>query len=368
MASTRCDEAHTTKAAFQGAAEQVRELRRDLVAAERERSTAEVAADPAPRSADKLKARQAYQEAQRQAADAEALSEASAIWAHAVDRINRSALIAGRELSKTRARVSQLQQRLRDAERAEQQARLRAETAEADCLDARVRLAGCEEQAQVTAGANVTDTTEPNSPNPGHAALISADGSREPLVIESMVSGDRRALELAADRIAEHTGLEPAQARLQLQELVDAIVAVASSEGFLVFDTDHSLWSALTFEESKDVIGALARLGFLFEPSEGWHAGRAPSPLDLSMALAYAGLDARNMRGLPSAEVLRELPRSISVDARALLGARAPDLTVDHVVQLLERRAAQLEALWDEWGQVRPILLSPRRELGSLSG
>jgi hypothetical protein len=74
------------------------------------------------------------------------------------------------------------------------------------------------------------------------------------------------------------------------------------------------------------------------------------------------------MRDLPGADALKELPRSISVDARGFLAARAPDLTVDHVVQALDRRAAQLEPLWNEWGQVRPILLSERRSLGSLPG
>ena len=39
---------------------------------------------------------------------------------------------------------------------------------------------------------------------------------------------------------------------------------------------------------TSDVIAALDRLGFVFEPDEGWHAGRAPAPSDLAMALAYA--------------------------------------------------------------------------------
>jgi hypothetical protein len=33
------------------------------------------------------------------------------------------------------------------------------------------------------------------------------------------------------------------------------------------------------------------------------------------------------------------------------------------MVRVLERRAVQLEPLWDAWGQVRPILLSDRRSL-----
>ncbi len=366
--ASRCDEAHQTKTAYEVMVRHVRDLRRDLVAAQHQQSTAEAAAEPGSRRAEKAKARETYEGARRAADDPEALASVTAAWAQTVDRINRAAMIAQRELSKARARVSQLQALVREAERAEQQTRMRAETSEADCLEARVRLASCEEGDGVPADAAAADVSEPRADTAAQAVVISTNASRAPLVIESMVSGDGRALELAADQIAEHTGLAPAQARLQLQELVDAIVSVASAEGFLVFDTAHRFWSALSFEESRDVVSALARLGFQFEPSQGWHAGRSPSTLDLSMALAYAGLDPRNMRDLPSAEELRLLPQSISVDARALLAAQAPDLTVDHVVHLLERRAAQLEPLWDAWGQVRPILLSPRHELGSLTG
>ena len=61
-------------------------------------------------------------------------------------------------------------------------------------------------------------------------------------------------------------------------------------------------------------------------------------------------------------------PASIGVDARAFLAAHAPELTVDNVVRALGRRAAQLEPLWNEWGQVRPTLLSDRHSLGSVPG
>lgn len=366
--AVRCEDAHLAEAAFGTAAAHVRGIRRDVVAAQHTLADAEGAANPDLRAAEKAAARQSYEHARREADDAAVLADATATWAQALDRINRNAMLAQRELGRARSQVDLLQQSLREAEQAEQAARMQAETADSDCLDARVLLASCEEQGQTPAETPTPDVFDPHAATGGHAVAITATGKQEPLVIESMVSGDRRALELAAGQVAEHTGLAPAQARLQLQELVDAITSVASTEGFLLFDTRHPFWAALSFEESRDVIAALARLGFQFEPSEGWHAGRAPAPLDLSMALAYAGLDPRNMRDLPSAEALALLPQSISVDGRALLATQAPDLTVDHVVHLLGRRAAQLEPLWDQWGQIRPILLSPRRDLGSLPG
>ncbi len=364
----RCGEAHAARTTHEAAVERMRELKRDQVAAQHRLDDAHAAADPALRAAEKAAARDAYQLA-RLAAHAEDEERAAmAAWARALDDINRAGRLAQREVSKAKAAVSTIEEALHKVQRDEGALRLRADQAEAACMDARVRLASCEEGAQAAEEAGPATVFEPHAGTGGHAVAISQTSAGAPLVIEAMVSGDRVALELAARRISEHTGLSPAEAQLQLQELVDAIVTSAAADGYLIFDTSHRFWSGLSFEEARDVVAALARLGFIFEPSEGWHAGRAPAPSDLSMALAYAGLDPRNMRDLPSTEDLAQLPRSIGVDARAFLAARAPDLTVDHLARILDRRSDQLEPLWDEWGQVRPILLSDRHSLGSLPG
>jgi hypothetical protein len=361
-----CDQARQAIAARDATIEHIRDLKRDLTAAQHKRAEAEAAAAPELRSADKERARERYEQARQLASDDAALAEATATWAQAIDRINRAGRLADRAVSAARRSVQQLEEALRQAERDEQTARLRADQAEAACLDARVRLATCEEQ--VRAEPRPATAFEPHAATGGHAVAIGRSERVEPLAIESMVSGDRLALELAATRIAELSGLPEAQSQLRLQELVDAILDAAASDGFLDFDPDHRFWATLTFEEARDVVGALERLGFRFEAAEGWHAGRAPAPMDLSMALAYAGLDARNMRDLPTAEELRELPRSIRVDARGFLATHAPTLSVDSIVQALGRRAAALEPLWNQWGQVRPVLLSPRRALGTSTG
>ena len=366
--ASSCDEAHRALATHEAAKRHTRDLRRDLVAAQHKQAEALVAADPRTRSEEKALARAEYQRA-REAAETDAqLSEATADWARALDHVNRTGRLAARAVTKANEVVGRLEAALREAERDEQTARIRAEQAEAACLDARVRLASCEEESQAPEPGEPATALKPHAGTGGHATAISETRVGGPLVIESMVSGDRRALELAAAAIADHVGVTPAEAQLQLSELVDAIVSAASEDGHLVFDTRHSFWSGLSFEEARDVIAALARLGFTLEPAEGWHSGRAPSPADLSMALAYAGLDPRNMRDLPTVDDLLVLPQSIGVDARAFLAARAPELTVDTMVHILGRRATQLEPLWDEWGQVRPILLSDRHALGSVPG
>lgn len=350
-----CADAHAAQTAALAAGERLRDLRRDLVAAQHRQEEAEGAAAPALRSAEKARARQVYEEARRNATTDAERTEATATWARTVDTINRAGRTARRAVDSTRSTVQGLEEAVREAVRTEQTERIRAESAEAACLDARVSLAACEEG---TAAGDVGDSSDvPAASAANHAASISeADGPR-PLVIVAMVSGDRQAVELAASEVSEHAGLTRAEATLQLQELVDAIVSAAAAEGFLVFDGSHHFWAHLSFEESRDVVSALARLGFTVEPSEGWHANRSPGAADLSMALAYAGLDPRNMRDLPTVDELRALPDSIGVDARAFLARQAPDLAVDQVVRILGRRADPLEPLWDAWGQVRPILL-----------
>jgi hypothetical protein len=362
-----CAAAHDAKEAHERAGERSRGLRREVTAAQRAREEATQTADPALRSAQKAAARDTYRLA-LVPADADGVREATAVYAKTLDRVNREANLARRAVHEATRRLEQTESAAKEAEREEQAARLRADQAEAACLDARVRLAACEEGATSGPESEHATVFEPHAATGGHAVGITAHPAGPPLVIESLISGDRVALELAAARMAEHTGLTPAESQLQLQELVAAIVSAAAHDGFLAFDPDHHFWSELSFEEARDVIAALDRLGFVFEPDEGWHAGRAPAPPDLAMALAYAGLDSRHMRDLPTADELLALPASIGVDARAFLAARAPQLTVDNVVRALDRRAAALEGLWDEWGQVRPILLSDRHSLGSVPG
>ncbi len=365
----RCREAHEARAAHEAAVVRLRELRRDLVAAEHRRTEAVAAADPRLRSAEKAAARDRYQLARRSSSDDDVLREATAAWARSVDQINRAGRLAQRAARAAQANLTALERAVVAAEAAERQARMGAEGAEAGCLDARVDLAACEEAGTVEVAADAAAASgDPDAATDAHAVRIGDAEQGPPLVMESMVSGDRRALELAASEVAAHTGSTPAEAQLQLQELVGAIVSAAAEAGFLTFDPAHPFWAYLEFEEAHDVIAALARLGFQFEPSEGWHAGRAPAPSDLSMALAYAGLDARSMRDVPSAEDLRLLPRSIGVDARAFLVAQAPGLTVEQLVGALGRRAEPLELLWNEWGQVRPVLLADRHDLGSVPG
>lgn len=367
--ATSCDAAGRARREHLAISEQLRESRRRSAAAERDQAMAVAAADPQLRREEKLRAREIYEHARANATTEAARTEAVADWLRALDRVNRSASLARRAVRKANVRSKLAEDDLHVAERKELAARVAAEAREAECLDARVRLAACEEQLQrAPASVPLASPFAPHAATGGHAVAIPHLPRTEPLVVEAMVAGDRRALELAAAAVAAQAGLSPAKALLQLQEFVDAVTSLASLEGYLRFDTQHRFWSHLSLEEAGDVVAALARQGFQFVPAEGWHAGRSPTPSDLSRALAYAGLDARSMRDLPTADELRRLPDSISVDARSFLAQVAPELAIDQLVNALGRRAKPLESLWDVWGQVRPILLSDRHSLGTMHG
>jgi hypothetical protein len=320
------------------------------------------AAHPTIRQAEKAEARDAYQSALDAATTDAARMEAAAAWAETIDRINRQGRLSARALTKARGRLAAAEAELQAAQRTEQTLRFRAEAAQAACLEGRVRMAACEERLGEPAPERDAGS-EPAQPAPAHVGRLGEVGGAQPLVIEAILAGDARAIEDVSVIIAERAVLSPAEVRLQLRELLDAIVMVAAEEGYLVFDDRYPLWAQLTLQESRDVVRALARLGFRLEPREGWHAGRAPSHADLTMALGYAGLDTRNLRALPSGPDLASMPASIGVDTRACLAARAPELAVDQLVRLLGDRSSALEPLWDAWGQVRHLLFSERRRL-----
>ncbi len=339
-----CAEARAAEARHAAAEEQLRTLRRDLLEARREQTEVREVADPALRTAEKEAARDAFRLARIGASDEEARRELLGQYAGALSRVNRGTLRARRALQRVAARLDHLEAALHEAERAERAERSRAQQAQGRCLEARVRLA---------AGVMPPTGAVPLAP-------VEAGGG---LVIESLLAGDEAVLASAAARLAGTAGREEQAWRLGLRALVGAIMRAAAEAGHLVPDQGHRFWSTLSAEESRDVIGAFGRLGFSLEPTGGWAGGRIPTPSDLGLALAYAGLDARNLRDLPSPADLRDLPASVAVDGRAFLAARAPDLTLERVVAALGGGTPELEPLWDEWGAVLAVLLAAPREL-----
>jgi hypothetical protein len=79
---------------------------------------------------------------------------------------------------------------------------------------------------------------------------------------------------------------------------------------------------------------------------------------DLSLAVGYAGIDPARIRRWPNEAELAELFRDVRVAADEYVASAAGGLTLGELVTLLGRRADALTDLWNDWGSVRPVLLS----------
>jgi hypothetical protein len=180
-----------------------------------------------------------------------------------------------------------------------------------------------------------------------------------PLLAELLFEGDRAVMSWLANEMAELGSRPPSHYLLQLQELLDAVELAAADRQYLVFDARHPMWGQFSQTECRIIAGALSDLGFRKDPRDGWRDGRVPAANDLAIALAYAGFDARRVRAMPTTtQSCRDLASGISLSPLELVRDLAPELTIRELVEVLGRRADALDDLWDDWGRLRPLLLT----------
>jgi len=244
-------------------------------------------------------------------------------------------------------------------------ARIAAETAEAVCLAAREAVATCEQSEADGNAASRSPTIPSEDPPPpdegerpaaelGGAALGGAGTPR----IFRLLRGDRAAM---ADVVAEMGSDDPEDGRrwqLALTALVEAILADSIEASALEFPAEHPFWGLVTRTQGREVAGALASLGYRFDGLGGWVDDRIPTQRDLSLALAYAGLDP--MRPFPSEGEMGDLWREVTVAADEHLAGAAADLILGELVTMLGKRADPLTELWNRWGRLRALLLDER--------
>jgi hypothetical protein len=380
-AEIRCTDSEKARAAHMSATNAARESRRRLGSARAALDGAERDAEPRRRAEAKQRLQDAYLGARAVATSDQQRRAALAGWAREVDGLNRETRRAQSLLAGLRGQVVAAEAEVTRAESAELAARVRAEAAAAACLEARVRLASCEEAAAAGVpgaragapgpGAMLPERGDaPAGPQPPSGNATSPRGPAPrppgapprqagPLVIEALLHRDRGVLAGTADALAEHTGRSVAESAMRLQELVEAIFLTATERGYVSVDPRHPLWARLSSDEARDVLRALGDLGFHVHPADGWRGGRVPVAAEVAMALAYAGIDGRGWRHPLGPGELRSLPDGVRLDADALLRSEAPDLALDRLVTLLGPHAEALGPLWEDWSQVRPILLWP---------
>ncbi|HEY4190223.1 MAG TPA: hypothetical protein VGM28_07370, partial [Candidatus Limnocylindrales bacterium] len=138
-----------------------------------------------------------------------------------------------------------------------------------------------------------------------------------------------------------------------------AVTARAIEDGYLDMPDDDTFWSMFPPRESREIVAALSALGFRFDGAGGFADERVPAQRDLSLAVGYAGLDRMRIRNWPREQELAELYRNADVAADEWLAHNAGDLTLGEMVDALGPRAGNLADVWNAWGRVRPLLLSP---------
>jgi hypothetical protein len=185
-------------------------------------------------------------------------------------------------------------------------------------------------------------------------------GSRagEEAVIIKLLRGDREAL----GRLVAQLGGDDADERRRWQKeiggLLEAVVARSMEASAFDFPTEHPFWGPFTRSQCRDIVAALASLGYKHDGFGSWADDRMPSQRDLSLAVGYAGLDPMRIRHWPSEAEMADLLREVTVAADEYLWEAAGTLTLGELVSLLGRRADALTELWNEWGLVRPLLLA----------
>jgi hypothetical protein len=379
VADERCAVATRARDGARRAAEAHRTAQRDYDDNVGHAETAASVADPRSVRTAKEAAQHAFRAARAGAATRDAIETAARDWLTEINRINLATRESVASAERHRVAAAELAPSLERLAVEADAARISAESAEEACVAAREAVATCEEAAAAAAAAAVIRNARPSvaersgQTEPGTeiaAANAAADsdgfedddamGSRagEDAAIIRLLRGDREIM----PRIVAHLGGddpdEQRRWRLLLTGLVEALVARSIEAASFDFPADHSFWGPFTRAQSRDIAAALASLGYRHDGFGGWADERVPSQRDLSLAVGYAGLDPMRTRHWPTESEMVELLRDVTVAADEYIWEAAGSLTLGELVSLLGRRADGLTDLWNDWGSVRPLLLS----------
>jgi soluble cytochrome b562 len=246
-------------------------------------------------------------------------------------------------------------------------ARISADGADEACRVAREELARCEEHVAATTPAQAPEAPHPfagiwptqqdltpfRSPKDAPEDTIA-----EQSAILRVVRGDRAARDRVVTAIAGSDLAAVADWQIRITALADAIVARAIEAGFLILPEDHAFWGLFSDRERREIVEALALLGFHYDGLGGFADDRVPAARDLSLAVGYAGLDRMRIRTWPREDDIRALYSEAEVAADEWLVWVAGDLELGPLMDALGTRAAGLSAIWDAWGRVRPALVA----------
>jgi hypothetical protein len=320
-------------------------------------------ADPRAVRSAKEAAQAAFRQARSGVRTRDDVEAAARDWLSEINRINQVTREAQAAAEKHRRAAGEIAATLERLTVEADAARISAEAADEACVAAREAVAACQEAAALAAAGGAAAVAEPpplDALETDREPVVTPMGSRagEDAAIIRLLRGDRETM----TQIAARLGGDDADARRRWQtllgDLLEALIARAIESSAFAFPNQHYFWGMFTRSQNRDVMEALASLGFRHDGFGGWADDRVPSQRDLSLAVGYAGLDPMRIRHWPKESEMPDLLREVAVAADEYVWEAAGGLTLGELVSLLGRRADGLAELWNEWGTVRPLLLS----------
>ena len=358
---SRCAEAERLEQAAIAHQQRLREARRQLHEVSTLREADSKVRDRRQLDEAKNVARKAYHAALMTADSAGQVQEAAQGWLREIDRLNRQVDLADRRAEDVVRRATELERAMPGIELAADAARITAEGAQVACLEARRALAACEEEAQrrIQPPIDAAQPTTTFEEGTADQAVASQPATHRVRPITLVLRGDRETLLWLGLRLAEETGVEAGRLQLLLLELREQLAARALEDHALRFPPDHPFWSQFPGEGARRVVASLASMGYRFDGREGWADDHAPTMRELAIAVSHVGLDPRSLRRPAAQEALDSLWLGTTVAVEEYLASRAPNLDLEQVMAYLGPRGARLSQLWDMWGRLRPLLLTP---------
>jgi hypothetical protein len=321
-------------------------------------------ADPRGVRAAKESAHQAFRQARSSARSREAVESAAREWLTEINRINQATRDAASQAERNRAAATAMAHTLERLSVEADAARISAESADEACVAAREAVAACQEVATLAAAAaRAAMPGTPSATDPAGAQLAAEAGSTESragndAAIIRLLRGDHEVLGRIVAKLAGDDEAERRRWQLAIGRLLEALVARAMEASAFDFPTNHPFWGAFTQSQCRDIVAALASLGYRHDGFGGWADDRVPGQRDLSLAVGYAGLDPMRIRHWPSEAESKRLMADVTVAADEYLWEAAGTLTLGELISMLGRRADGLLDLWNDWGVVRPLLMS----------
>jgi hypothetical protein len=354
LADERCAVASHAQGQAEAAATNLQHTRRAYDDVARRIDEAQRRTDPRTVDGAKEEARGAFRSARDRATSRADLELAATVWLSEINRINigtrDATMLIAREQADAATLLASIERQALDADAA----RITAEAAREACAEARAALAACTE-------GTLDKDWRPGPAGPALPPTVVWDreDGRQPEIVW-LLRGETSARERL---IAQLTGPDLDEQRryqLWLSELVDAIFAASIEVAVLDFPTEHPFWSGFDRSQCRDIVVALASLGYRFDGMGGFASDRIPGQRELSLAVGYAALDPMRIRNWPTAAEMPALFADVTVAADEFLATRAPDLELSEMVTVLGLRSERLTELWNRWARVRPLLLEVR--------